>query len=212
MREKENGMNDSGQDKVNAFDALFTNSQIQMLKIFMPYFDPSMQKQMAILIKVMELQYTIRFFQKFPYASPTAHETSFDMMKIAEELIPHSSPTDRPKLEGMRNMFRTMEQMKNMMEMMETMKELFPEGGGDLLSGFGGMAGMPGMGEMAAMSSLFGMGGEPDLESAEKKQEEGTSQMSQIMQMMQMMQMFQSMSEAGGEEAESKEKSSGVDE
>jgi hypothetical protein len=59
-------MNDSGQDKVTAFDALFTNSQIQMLKIFMPYFDPSMQKRLAIYIKWMELQYTIRFFHEFP--------------------------------------------------------------------------------------------------------------------------------------------------
>jgi hypothetical protein len=275
-----------------------------MLKIFLPYFDPSMQKRLAIYIKWMELQYTIRFFQRFPYATPAPQEMHFDMMKIAEELLPYSSPADRPKLEGMRDMFQTMEQYKSMMEMVQTMKELFPEGeegGGDLMSGLAAMSGMPGMGEMmsgmaemmsgmsgmngmSGMSGMSGMNGmpwtkgmsgtkdEPEMESVSKEDRGGKSnkdrdgesnkdrkkerendpdkrmrsdrdeepdhsgvqtvngeqdnsqssrahppgtemeQMRQMMQLMQSMQSMQSKTDIGGEKAESKEGSSGVDE
>ena len=43
---------------VMAFDALYTNNQIQKLKVLLPYIDPAMQKNMAVYIKYMELQYT----------------------------------------------------------------------------------------------------------------------------------------------------------
>ena len=36
---------------VMAFDALYTNNQIQKLKVLLPYVEPSMQKNMAIYIK-----------------------------------------------------------------------------------------------------------------------------------------------------------------
>ncbi|MDR2042998.1 MAG: hypothetical protein LBQ15_01245 [Clostridium sp.] len=167
-------MNDSGQDKVIAFDTLFTNHQIQMLKILMPYFDRSMQKNLAIYIKYLELQYTIHFFQNHPSVSldPLPRESALDLPKLCDEILPYSSSHDRGKLEGMRNMFQSIARYKEMMEMMQMVKELFPEGEGsgepDFLSGLGGMSGMAGFdpSQMAQMFQMFqtlqNTGGEPD--------------------------------------------------
>ena len=46
---------------VTAFDALYTTNQIQKLKVLLPYIEPSMQKNMAVYIKYMELQYTMHY-------------------------------------------------------------------------------------------------------------------------------------------------------
>ena len=62
-------MGERDQDKVTTFDTLFTNNQIQKLKILMTYLDRSMQKNMAIYIKYLELQYTMEFFRRFPSAN-----------------------------------------------------------------------------------------------------------------------------------------------
>lgn len=140
-------MDDKGQDKVIAFDTLFTNKNIQMLKILMPYFDLPMQKNLAIYIKYQELQYTMSFFQKYPAASisPLPKETSFDIPKLCGEIIPYCGPDEKSKIENMRNMFQTFQNYKDMMETVQMMKEMFPEGenpmDSDFLSGLTGMAG-----------------------------------------------------------------------
>ena len=46
---------------VMAFDALYTTNQIQKFKVLLPYIEPSMQKHLAVYIKYMELQYTMRY-------------------------------------------------------------------------------------------------------------------------------------------------------
>ena len=56
-------------DKVTAFDALFTNNQIQKLKILLSYVDSPMQRQLAIYIKFLELKYTMELFQRSPQLS-----------------------------------------------------------------------------------------------------------------------------------------------
>lgn len=158
-------MSDIGQDKVIAFDTLFTTNQIQMLKILMSYFDRPMQKNMAIYIKYMELQYTMTFFQKYPTAGiPGLHkESGFDIMKLCSEAMPFCGSEEKAKMENMQNMFQTFENYKGMMEMVQMMKELFPEGqnpmDSDFLSGMAGMSGMGGMGGMGGFdpSQIFEM-------------------------------------------------------
>ena len=64
-------MADYSQDKVAAFDTLFTNNHIQMLKILVPYFDSTIQKNLAIYIKYLEFQYTLDLLKKYPNISLT---------------------------------------------------------------------------------------------------------------------------------------------
>ena len=66
---------------VMAFDALYTNNQIQKLKVLLPYIDPSMQKNMAVYIKYMELKYTMELFKKHPF-----HIISISSMELWEGL------------------------------------------------------------------------------------------------------------------------------
>ena len=56
-------------DKILAFDSIYTNNHIQMYKLLLPYFEPEMQKKMAIYIKFMEFQYTLSYFKNHPSAS-----------------------------------------------------------------------------------------------------------------------------------------------
>lgn len=151
-------MDDKGQDKVIAFDTLFTNKNIQMLKILMPYFDLPMQKNLAIYIKFQELQYTMTFFQKYPTASlsPLPKETTFDILKLCGEIMPYCEPSQRAKMENMQNMFQTMQNYKEMMETVQMMKDLFPEGENPMDSDFlSGLTGMTGGFDPSSMFEMF---------------------------------------------------------
>lgn len=141
-------MSEKEQDKILAFDTLFTNNQIQMYKILLSYLQPTVQKQFAIYIKFMELQYTMSFFQNHPMAVlKLPHEEPTNTGKIVDELLPFCDMSQRNKLNQMKSMLQNFENMREMMETIQMMKELFPEGMGTGGSTEGGMD----------MSQLFGM-------------------------------------------------------
>lgn len=112
-----------------AFDALYTNNQIQKLKVLLPYIDPSMQKNMAIYIKYMELRYTMDLFRKHPLQIRAASgETEKpDMKRICHELKPYCTETEVKQLEQMESMFQTMEMYQEMSQTMSAMQEMFPD-------------------------------------------------------------------------------------
>ena len=214
-------MNDREQDKVIAFDTLFTNHHIQMMKILMPYFDRPMQKNLAVYIKYMELQYTLNFFKQYPNASPAPlpREASFDIMKLCSDMMPYCSPQEKARMENMRNMYQTFENYKGMMEMVQMMKELFPEGDGqdgtgfgglspEMLSGLAGMGGMPGMDGMPDLSGMSHMGGMPGAGG-----QDGTQGFdpSQLFEMFQMMSGMSGQSDSGGDVNGSENEPSGMD-
>lgn len=143
-------------DKIQAFDTLFTNNQIQIYKILLPYFEPPMQKQMAIYIKYMEFQYTLSYFKLHPYAYP-AKETPADTSEICGEILPYCSASEKERIKKMMDLSSTMKNAKEMMETINMMKELFPEGfsfgeGGDL---------SPDAMQMFQMFGQFGSSGGP---------------------------------------------------
>lgn len=150
-------MEDIRQDSVTTFDACFTNNHIRMLKVLLPFAEPSMQRWIAIYIKYLELQYTLSYFHHPPRGQRFLWEDSkkkeFDFSNVCDELLPYCTPREKQQFSQIRDTFQTMRNFKDMMEMIETMKELFPEG-----MGAGGEGGFnPEM--MAAMSSMFGGGG-----------------------------------------------------
>lgn len=148
-------MEEIRQDSVNAFDTLFTNNHIRMLKVLLPFMDSSMQKNIAVYIKYQELQYVLRYFT-FPNSqkqlSACFHKQSkdFDFNTVCEELLPYCNAQEKQQFNQIRNLMQTLENVQNMMEMMETMKELFPEG----MNGDGGID--PDM--LSGLSNLFGGG------------------------------------------------------
>lgn len=113
-------------DKILAFDTLYTNNQIQLYKIMLPYFQPSLQHTIAILIKYMELRYTIGFYNS-PICNPYK-EQDFDIAKMCDDFIPYCTPSQQQMMANIKNMLQTMENAKEMMATFEMMKELFPDG------------------------------------------------------------------------------------
>lgn len=161
-------MEEKGTSLIAAFDSLFTNNRIQMLKVLLSWLPPSQQGGFAIYIKFLELQYTFTLLRRHPetrFAGSKQLSADFfsgdnaDTIELLDELLPFSSPDERVKIEGMKNMLQSMSKMKEMMEMMEMLKEMFPEGfGGDAdnpMDLFSTMAGMSGM-DMSAVFDMFG--------------------------------------------------------
>ena len=141
-------MDEKGQDKVAAFDTLFTTNHIQMLKVLLTYLEPSAQRSIAVYIKWLELQYTLSFFRRYPGASLKGlpREEGFDATRLCDEMLPYCAPREKNQLQSMKSMFQNLSNAQEMMEMMQTMKELFPEGenpfqgdAADILSGLSGM-------------------------------------------------------------------------
>lgn len=124
-------------DRVLAFDTLFTNNHIKMLKIVMPFFDASMQHYLAVYIKYLELQYTLSYTGNYHFPPSCG---SFDVPSLLHDITPYCSSEEKSKVKQMEQLFSAMENYQNIMEMMAMMKEMFPEGdtGGinpDMLSG-----------------------------------------------------------------------------
>ncbi len=113
-------------DKIMAFDTLYTNNQIQMYKIILPYLTPKMQHIMAILIKYMELRYAIDF-HNYSICNPYK-EHDFDIVKICDDFLPYCTKSQQEMMKNIRNILQSMESAKEMMATFEMMQELFPEG------------------------------------------------------------------------------------
>lgn len=150
------------QDKIMAFDTLFTTNHIQILKILLAYVDSSMQKNLAVYIKFLELQYTLSFFRSYSSSAlpGLCHEKDFNIANLCDELLPLCSHDGQEQLKQMKNMFQSFENMQEILQMVQTMKDLFPDSenifGTDPSALFSGLSGMPDISGMD-MSQLFEM-------------------------------------------------------
>ncbi len=118
-----------GAASVMAFDALYTNNQIQKLKVLLPYIDSSMQKHLAVYIKYMELQYTMNHVRKHPFqicGCSLSSSQSPDLHRLCQELCLYSSPEEIKQLEQFQNILQTMETVQEMSQTMAAMQEIFP--------------------------------------------------------------------------------------
>lgn len=147
-------------DKIVAFDTLFTTNHIQMLKILLTYVEPAMQRNMAVYIKFLELQYTISFFKSCSSSVLPGFpsENTFNISKLCDELLPLCGHDGQEQLRQMKNMYQNYENMQEILQMMQMMKDMLPEGetsiGTDPSALFSALAGMPDMSGMD-MSQLF---------------------------------------------------------
>lgn len=115
---------------VMTFDALYTNNQIQKLKVLLPYIEPAMQKHLAVYIKYMELQYTMDYVRRHPFqlcGCGLSSPEKPDLCKICEELCLYSTPEEIKQLEQLQNMLKTLETVQEMSQTMAAMQEIFPD-------------------------------------------------------------------------------------
>ena len=118
-------MNSEGHEKIRVFDSLFTDNHIQMLKLLLPLFDPQIQKHLAVYIKYLELQYTIRFSRTH---QPTPTCEKGDPGEICKSLLPYCSQAEKEKLTQIEQLLSSLQNFREMMDMMSMMKDMFPEG------------------------------------------------------------------------------------
>lgn len=124
-------MDSNEQNKVIAFDTLFSTNHIAMLKVMLPYMDNQSQKSLAVYIKFLELNYTIDFYKKHPYSvcGCLEKETSPDMFKLCSELLPFCTEEERRQIEQIKNLLQSMKMYQEISKTMEMMKDFMPDMG-----------------------------------------------------------------------------------
>lgn len=165
-------MEEQGSGAVTAFDALFTNNRIQMMKILLPWLAPGQQGGFAVYIKLLELQHAMTLLRRRQgerlLGSGRQLSANFfqgdnaDTLELLDELLPFSGSKERGKIENMKQMIMNMKKMQEMMDMIQMLQELFPEGmGGDNpMDFFSGMAGGSDF-DPSSIFQMFGGGGTP---------------------------------------------------
>lgn len=116
-------------NQIQAFDTLFSNNHIQMLKILLPYMDNQTQKQLAVYIKFLELKCAFSFYQKqpFPLCGCMEQETSKHPELIIRKLLPLCTATEKKELEQILSILQSINQYQELQKTMEFMKEFMPE-------------------------------------------------------------------------------------
>ena len=111
------------QDSIQAFDTLYTTNQIQILKILLPYCAPDTQRSLAVMIRFLELQYTLSFVRSHPEAFRSPPYLSFG--ELCEKIRGYCPPA----LRSMLDQFQSMQNAMQMYEEMKQMMELFGDAG-----------------------------------------------------------------------------------
>lgn len=139
-------MEDIRPNRVELFNARFSNRQINMLKVLISFLPTSSQKDFSIYIKYMELQYTLQSFRSNNSSSEQYNQAgiyqadTIDLSQVWDELMPYCDEQTGQQFQKMRNLFQTIQNIQEMMEVFETMKELFPEGASNDSNSFGGFS------------------------------------------------------------------------
>ena len=114
---------------LSPFDELTIPSELQLLKLILPYTPVTNQKMLGILIKLLELEYTIDFFQHCTlklHSQTTDAPVSFS--NIISEIAPYLSKRDSQMLASVQNIL-------NILEMMQTFQDTSSTSPADLFSG-----------------------------------------------------------------------------
>lgn len=113
-------------DSIQAFDALYTTNQIQILKLLLPFCSPQTQRSLAVLIRLLELNYTIGFVRSHPEAfhAPSDSLSFPDLCVKIRGFCP-------PQLQAMLDQLMSFQNAMQMYEQIKPLLELFAEQGTD---------------------------------------------------------------------------------
>lgn len=110
-------------DYVLAFDHFYTTNHIQILKALLPYAGEKLPKIFPVLIKYMELKYTISMVKEDSALHMTGinacSQESPQLEKIFQSIRRYLSPEEEKGFQQIVQMMQTMENMKEMQQMME---------------------------------------------------------------------------------------------
>lgn len=112
-------MQEETTDKMTPFDRLISSKDLQLMKLIIPYTPPANRHMLAILVKFLELNRTIKIFHQSRQNIHTqTFEKSFSSpLDIVDEIRPYLSEAERTSIDSILNVF-------NMMQMLETMEKM----------------------------------------------------------------------------------------
>lgn len=122
-------MDQKDTNQINAFDTLFSNNHIQMLKILLPYMDNQFQKYLAIYIKFLELQCALSFLKErpFPLCGCMEPDAPMEPEVLIKKLLPLCTKKEKTQMKQFLSVFQSINQYQEMAKTMEFMKEFMPE-------------------------------------------------------------------------------------
>ena len=105
---------------VTAFDTLYTTNHIRILKILLPFVDEPARRNLTVLIKFLELQYTVDCLRRTPVQTPDAdHDGRADIAALFAQIRDFCTPAERAALEQLARLKKNMELYEEMAGMMQ---------------------------------------------------------------------------------------------
>lgn len=126
-------MENQEQDRISAFDSLYTTNHIQMMKIMLPYFDAAMRSRMAVYIKYMEFQYALSCCGSHTFAlhgcgqESGQSEKKLNINHICAEILPFCTKEEKRQIEQLSGLMHSMEMYKEISTAMEMFKQISPD-------------------------------------------------------------------------------------
>jgi len=164
-------------DYVLAFDHFYTTNHIQILKSLLPFMDNDNFRMLPVLIKYMELKYTLSLLNKGTLGFTSGiHASSLDadtkpntdmaenLENIYKAIHKYLAPNEEKSFKQILSALRTMKNMREMQQMMELFQSLNPDANSNvdissvienLSSGSENMNGLN-INEIMEMMKLFG--------------------------------------------------------
>lgn len=151
-------------DYVLAFDHFYTTNHIQILKSLLPFIEGKHARLLPVLIKYMELKYTLALTNNYGnsiynngiFASDNKEQNEKKTGEISEniERIYHAvhrylAPDEEKQLSQMMSAMQTMKSMREMQQMMEMLQSLNPDSDKD--GAFGNLGNLAGLGNLGNM-------------------------------------------------------------
>ncbi|MDE6365660.1 MAG: hypothetical protein K2L86_15615 [Lachnospiraceae bacterium] len=132
-------------DYVMAFDHFYTTNHIQILKSLLPFMDNDNFRMLPVLIKYMELKYTLSMIDKGSTGfSGGIHASSIDtgttttadpaenLEKIYKAVHRYLAPSEEKGFSQILSAMKTMKNLREMQQMAELFQSMNPDMGGSM--------------------------------------------------------------------------------
>ena len=120
--------NDKDNDYVCAFDHFYTTNHIQILKSMLPFIDNDRLSMLPVMIKYMELQYTISLMKegRRPCVQTinACSKENPDLEQIYHIIKKYLNASEKQRMQQIINMSNTISNFKEMQQMMELFQSM----------------------------------------------------------------------------------------
>lgn len=119
------------EDMVTAFDLMYTTNHIQILKVILPFVETGMQHHLAVYIKYLELQYTLKHPAAKSFSAdlkcaecpPAKQDKGAVLISLVKAIKPYLTEAELKQVQQIENMMNTMNQVQDMQKMMEMLSQ-----------------------------------------------------------------------------------------